>query len=428
MAKKQRKSEIKRLPTKHQLSKWERQRKMQRNIYIGGAIFVAIVLALVGCGYYFSQVEPFQQKVLRVNDTVIDMNYYLELLGNYLQGVDSAQAPYTAEMVLGSIMQNELVIQRAPKLGITVEESEVDSELAKLNLPNDRVHRDAYKANLLSNRLISEYIEPKVPTTAKQVWVQAMFVESEDVANEVIGRLNNGESFIKLAKEYSIEQSTKEKSGELGWLLEGLIGPTGEKFSNSLLGDIAFNTTPGTVSKPTYDSSVLKNGGYWLLEVTERDESQSSHIRGVLLGTEKEAMDVRTKLQGGADFAELAKEISQHADSKDFGGDLGWIQKGQEYGDAVVIKAAFDLPVGVLSDPIHDETVSTKGGYWLVKVLEKDDNREVDKVTRDELTKKAFQDWMEEQSNTSTIERYLDEKQREWAIAYVLKKQGAQAK
>jgi len=425
LSKKQTKTDIKRLPTKHQLSKWERQKKMQRNIYIGGAVFVVIVLALVGSGYYFTQVAPFQQKVLKVNDTVIDMNYYLEFLGNSLQGMDTVQAPYAAEMVLGSIMQNELLIQRVPNMGITIEESEIDSELAKLNLPNDRVRRDTYKASLLGNRLLSEYIEPKVPTTAKQVWVQAMFVEFEDVANEVLGRLNNGESFIKLAKEYSVEESTKEKSGELGWLLEGLIGPTGQKFSNSLLGDIAFNTAPGTVSKPIYDSSVLKTGGYWLLEVTERDESQSSHIRGILLGTEKEAMDVRTKLQGGADFAEVAKEVSQNADSKDFGGDLGWMQKVQEFGDVVVIKAAFELPIGGLSDPIHDETVSTKGGYWLVKVLERNDNREVDKVTRDELLKKAFQDWLEEQRNTSAIELYLDEEQRTWAIDYVLARQGA---
>jgi len=394
-------------------------------MYIGGAVFIAIVLVLVGCGFYFTQVAPFQQKVLRVNDTVIDMDYYLELLGFSLNGVEPAQAPYMAELMLGSIMQDELIIQFAPKVGITVEDSEVSNGLAELNLPNDRVHRDMYKASVLGDKLTSEYIEPEVPKTANQVWVEAMFLPSEDVANEVLSKLNDGESFIKLAKEFSVEETTKEKSGELGWLLEGLVGPTGAKFSGSLLGDIAFSTAPGMLSKPTYDSSITKNGGYWLFEVIERNEDQSSHIRGILLGTEKDAMEVRTKLQDGADFAEVAKELSLHSETKDFGGDLGWVQQGQDYGDAVVIKAALDMPVGVISEPIYDETFETNGGYWLVKVLDKSNDKEIDEATREELIKKAFQDWLDEQRNKSTIELYLDDEQRVWAVDYVLKKQGA---
>lgn len=427
MAKKHKKTKIKRLPTKHQLSKWERQKKMQRYIFIVGAIFFVLILAFIGYGYYDAQVKPFHEKVMRINDTVIDMSYYLEWLGIFLPGAQPGQAPMMAEMVLSTITQSQLLLQRAPQLGVTVTDSEVESELAKLKLPLDTVRKDTYRAQLFHDRLMSSYFDSKVPIVAKQVKAQAMFLETEQAVGEVINTLNKGEDFSNLAKEFSIEDFTKEKSGDIGWLLEGQPGLVGGgRFSDSLLNNIAFSTASGMLSKPTYDSSVLKKGGYWVLEVTERDKERSNHVRGILMGSEKEAMEVKKRLSSGEAFATVAKEISQHLESKDFGGDLGWVQKG--YGNEAVVKVAFDLSIGVLSEPIRDEAAKTGGGYWLVKVLEKDDTRQVDKDTRDQLKGKAFQDWMEEQIKTSTIEQYLDEKQKAWAVDYILKKLGVSKK
>jgi hypothetical protein len=422
LAKKQKKTEVKRLPTKQQLSKWERQKKMQRIIMITGCVFFALIIAIVGYGYYDVQIKPFQQKVLRVNDTVIDMNYYLEWLAIFLRGTEAARAPVMAEMVTGTIIQNELLLQRAPKLGITIKDSDIESELAKQKLPTTRIYKELYGAKLLNDRLMSEYFDPKVPTAAKQVNVQAMFVESVGVANELVGRIISGESLIKLAKEFSVEEFTKEKSGELGWLMEGLSGLAGGKFSNSLLGEIAFNTATGTLSKPTYDPSVIKPVGYWILKISERDKDQNNHIIGMLLGNRDEADEIRAKLSSGADFAELAKEKSQHLESKDFGGDMGFVKTGQ--GIDAVVKAASQLSIGVLSDPIVDTTVRTKGGYWLVKVLERDDNKQIAPELREQLKSTAFQDWLKEEEKTSTIEKYLDETQKAWAVDYTIKKLG----
>jgi parvulin-like peptidyl-prolyl isomerase len=423
LAKKQKKTEVKRLPTKQQLSKWERQKKIQRIIVITGAIFFALIIAFVGYGYYDARVRPFQQQVLKVNDATIDMNYYLEWLDVSLRGVDAARAPVMADMVLERILQGELIVQRSSKLGVTIKESDIDSEIAKMNLPDKRIYRVDYAANVLHDKLMSEYFEQKVPVAAKQVNAQAMFLESLEAASQVADRIGDGESFIKLAKEFSVEDFTKEKSGELGWLLPGLSGLASGKFSNSQLGDIAFSTAAGTVSKPTYDPSVIKAGGYWLLEVTEKDKDQSSHIRGILLGSDSEALEVKSKLKAGADFAALAKDKSQHLESKEFAGDLGWKQKAQA--TDVIGKAAFELSINVLSDPIRDSSVRTKGGYWLVKVAELNDNRQIDKEIREQLKSKAFDDWVQEERKSSTIERYLTEDLKAWAIDYTLKNMGS---
>lgn len=426
MAKKQKKTEVKRLPTKRQLSRWERQKKLQRMILIAGCVFLVIIVAFVGFGYYDAQVKPFSQKAVKVNDTVIDMNYYLEWLGVFLKGADATKASFMAEMALSNIVRNELVLQRAATLGVTVKDVEIEAQLSAQQLPDTRLYRESYAAKVLTDRLLAVYFDPRVPTTAKQANIQAMFLESADVADEVLSKITNSESFLQLAKRFSAEDFTKEKSGEVGWIVDGLANVAGGKFGNSLLDDITFSTAAGAISKPTYDPSVMKAGGYWLVEVIERDKDKSNHLRGILLGSESEAFEVKAKLNGGADFAALAKEKSQHLESKEFGGDLGWVQKG--YGSDIVVKAAFELPLKTLSDPLLDKSVRTKGGYWLVKVIERDDNKQLDKDAREQLKAKAFQDWLEEQEKSSTIEQYLDGKGKAWAVDYTLKKLGGNKK
>jgi peptidyl-prolyl cis-trans isomerase D len=79
----------------------------------------------------------------------------------------------------------------------------------------------------------------------------------------------------------------------------------------------------------------------------------------------KQAEQVLEKVKHGGDFAKLAKEYSQDPGSKDKGGDLGWILKGQtvpEFQDV-----AFSLPVGQVSG-----LVKTQYGFHIIKVLGKE--------------------------------------------------------
>jgi len=319
-------------------------------------------------------------------------------------------------------MRNELIIQHASSLGVTVSDSEIDTGLAEQNMPSDEVVRDEYRARILSDRLVSTYFDPRVPTTAQQVKVDAMFLGSKAASGEIMEKLSDGESFSDLAKEFSLEAYTKEQLGELGWILEGASYVANGIFSDSMLGKIAFSTAAGIVSAPEYDPNVEKTGGYWLLKVTEVDDEQGRNVSGILLGTEEEAAEVRTELEGGADFATLAKEKSLDTGSKELGGELGWVQQG--YGDEIIVATTFALPEGVVSEPIYDASVTTKGGYWLIEVLEREENREIENNARQQMIAKLFEDWLEEQRQASVIEQYLTEEQKTWAIDYTLKKLG----
>lgn len=85
--------------------------------------------------------------------------------------------------------------------------------------------------------------------------------------------------------------------------------------------------------------------------------------------TEEEALakatELKKKLDGGADFATLAKAESDDTGSGANGGDLGTFKHGQMV--APFEQAAFSLPVGKISDP-----VKTPFGYHLIKVDSKE--------------------------------------------------------
>jgi peptidyl-prolyl cis-trans isomerase C len=86
------------------------------------------------------------------------------------------------------------------------------------------------------------------------------------------------------------------------------------------------------------------------------------HARHILVETEAQAKDVVAKLKGGADFAQLAKEVSKDPGSD--GGDLGYITKDQvvpEFGEA-----AFKLEKGKISDPVKSQF-----GWHVIKVEDK---------------------------------------------------------
>jgi parvulin-like peptidyl-prolyl isomerase len=244
-----------------------------------------------------------------------------------------------------------------------------------------------------------------------------MVVSTKNQASEIIERLKAGESFNALAEDYSIETTTKENGGDLGWIGEDQIDETYPDLSDSFIDAIAFSLDPGEISEPKYDATQSKDGGYWILEVTEEDEDVSRRVRGILLGSEQEANEVREKLLNGEDFASLASTLSQDTQSSEFGGDLGWLQKG--FGNEIVTDAAFVLNIGDISEPIYDESITTTGGYWIVKTLERDTERAIDSTIREELKQDEFTAWLENLRETNDIEQTLNEEQLLWVIDQV---------
>lgn len=417
MAKKSRPAPV-RVPTQRQLSKWRREQRAQRITVICGSLFLAFILAYAGYGYYSEEVQPLNQPVLKMDGTVFNMGYYLKLLEFYSRGQEDAMLPMVAEITSGAIEQGEMVRREATKLGFSVGEEEVKDALKAAALPDDKAYIDLITTRLLTAKLMEDYFDARVPVSCEQAYVQAMLLQDEDTANGVAERIAGGEDFLSLAKEFSVEAVTKSKGGDLGWLPRGyvdrLLGVNSPIFE-----DIAFSLSAGMVSEPVFDASVDKEIGYWIIEVLEKDEAKGSHIRGILLGTRKKAMEIRERLENGEDFATLAKEFSQDEASREQGGDLGWVQRWADTG--VLAQTAFNLEIGSLSQPMPDVSRQTKGGYWLIKVVDRDADRKFDEEVRESLKMDVFVSWLDEIQKNYTVERLLTEEQKMWAIKKVLK-------
>lgn len=404
--------------TKRQLSRWQQQEKRQRIVFGAGIFIIVLVLGIIGAGWYVDQYRPLHQTVIKVNGVKFDMNYYVKMLSYYGKGQSFNYMQYLADEVVGIIQETELVRQEALKLGISVSSDEVDKKLKSYNPPLSKDYRDVIGAQMLLDKLSDEYFDKQVPVFAEQRHIMGTLLESESQAAEVRARLEGGADFAQLAGELSLESSSKSNGGDLGWRPKGIL----TRLLNTAVPDeYAFSSEVG-LSQPVHDEAVNKTVGYWLIKLLTRDEvAKQAFVRVILLGSEKEAQEVRAQLEAGEDFATLAKELSQHDTSKEKGGDLD--VTSPDMMSSAFSKFVFDPKVELetLSQPIRDDKVTTKGGYWLLKVVDKDDNRKIKDEDRELLKTEALNKWIEAllARPENKVESYLDNEKKEWAIRRV---------
>jgi len=395
--------------SEHQLTRWEKQKKRQRIILIVGVSIIVAALLIVGVGWFLSQYQPMHQTVIRVNDTEFNMKYYIDMLKVYSWNQSESYIQYISDEVVKNIERNELVRQEALKLGISISEDEVTEELESYDLPDDKVRRDIVRTQLIIRRLLDEYFDPQVPVTAEQVHLLAMLLESKPQATEVEARLGKGESFAEIAGELSLDYLSKTNQGDFDWHPKVIL--------NELLPEMvvahAFNAKTGTLSQ-LYDEKVDKAVGYWLVKVVDMNEDTGeAHVQAMLLSSETEAKDMVARVEGGEDFDTLVQES---------GGESEIVPPGVM--NPVVDEFIFDpdLELGVLSQPIRDDNTVTEGGYWLIKVEGKEENRPIGDEDRDLLKGEAIDDWIDSLRDNpeNEVDSYLTDEKKLWAIEQVM--------
>ena len=116
----------------------------------------------------------------------------------------------------------------------------------------------------------------------------------------------------------------------------------------------------GVVSAAVTDEALQKAYEAKFKDAAPQMEYSAAHI---LVASEEAANDLKAQLEGGADFAELAKANSTDTGSGAMGGDLGWFGLGmmvKPFEDAVVA-----AEVGKVVGPVQSQF-----GYHLILVKE----------------------------------------------------------
>ena len=409
--------------TRQQLSRWQQEKRRQRIIFGIGLFIIVAVLATVGSAWFIYRYKPLHETVIKVNDTEFDMNYFVKMLRYYGQDMPVNSLFSQVDGIVQIIEWNEIMRQEAEEMGFAVSNREIDQGLKSKDPPLSRDYRDIARAEILAERLASEYFDQQVPLVAPQVHLLAMLLESESQAAEVRARITEGgESFTELATGLSLEIYSQLKGGDLGWQSKDALAV---RLDTSVPGDYAFSTEAEVLSQPIPDDEVTKRIGYWLIKLKDRIEGATSvYVNVILLGSEEDAVAVRQRLEAGEDFNALAKELSLAVGAEEDEGDVGWLTPG-------TVTPAFDgfvfdpeVELDTLSEVIKEEGAITQGGFWLLEVVAKDDSRQMEESDRDLLKAKLLNEWVNslfDDPENDVDHSYLTEEKKTWAVREAVK-------
>ncbi len=227
----------------------------------------------------------------------------------------------------------------------SVTEAEVDDFLRRTG--NDSIDYE-YK---LSHILIA------LPDAASPEQVNTAL----ETANQIIGRLRQGEQFAKLANEYSAGSNALQ-GGDLGWRKKAEVPGL---FSKAIL-EIAPGESAGPIrSASGFHIVLLSDRRNFQQVLTEQTRSRHILIRSNDLISEEDAKnrlnELRTQILGGEDFGKVARLYSVDYSSGAEGGDIGWMESGATVPEYEAI--AKNLASGEISLPFRSQF-----GWHIVEV------------------------------------------------------------
>lgn len=397
MAKKK-KEEKPREYTRRQLSHFQKQKRRQRIIYISGISVIAAIILIVLVGWFLGEYRPMHRTIVKINDAEFNTGYYIDLLKIYGMSNPGQSLDMMSAGLTNTIVQNELIRQEAQALGITISDEEIRKTLEESGQPVTDAYVDIVRSQQLPTRLRNEYFGIQIPVSDNQVHMMAMLVESESVALEIQAKLMNGDNFTALDEKYAQNYYSKNvNKGDFGWHPRTILY---DQLGSYLPIDFAFGAEPGALSPPLSDNESYKKLGYWLIKVQERISEQEDMVQALFLSSNDEALDIKARLEAGDNLSALADEYSQYSPSKEKHGDLGLITN-PESENTTAISVAFDgyvfdpaTELGKWSNPVRDDNFWTQGGYWLVKVVDKENNRKLSDDDRTTLIDKAYDEWI----------------------------------
>ena len=333
----------------------------------------------------------------------------------------------------------ELQLQLADRAGVKISDAELNSSFSRLAANNEMTLeefitfiesngdsyeevRETMRKEMRIQRIQRGRVNSSIEITEKEfeaflatdeslgelepeLQVRQILVKNENIANRVIGLINEGSSFSELAKEYSIS-SNASNGGLMDWR-KAIDMP--ELFENALK-----DKSIGHISEPLESGS-----GFHILKLEDKrgqfvqfeDQWNARHILLIPSAirsndeTEIQLKEIRQRVIDGDDFALLAEEFSEDPGSAKIGGDLGWMGLG-------VFTPTFEeimlnTEVGTISEVFESEF-----GYHFLEVLGKRNHELTDKLIEDRayglLYSRKFDEELENTLRTMRAEAFVE--------------------
>lgn len=210
--------------------------------------------------------------VAKVNGAAITLPTFERALERRQQVVDASDPAALRAEVLDQLIEQVLIEQAAVQQNLVVSDDEVQAELqSNMTLAgSDAAWQDWLKANLytqdefvttlreilITNR-VRDAVTADLQGNVAQVHARHVLVATEAEANDLLAQFQAGADFVGLAAAHSLDASTREAGGDLGWFSrDGLITPQ--------LADAAFALQPGAIAGP-----IATSLGYHIIQTLE---------------------------------------------------------------------------------------------------------------------------------------------------------------
>ncbi len=258
-------------------------KEKRRVIFIASAV-VVLILVIVFASLYINA-APFRGIVIAVDDTAINMDYFLRRMK--LTGADS--------MVMLEALTNEQLIKiKAPEYGVAVSPEDVEREFRKIaggengtisesefkewyrQLLNDfdfsdEEYREIVATSLLASGLREQFAD-RVPTVAEQVYLYMVVLDEAEVSKLIQAEQagNDMDALIDemwLAKE---SEESEEAIQETGWMPRGLFS---DKFDEAAF-SLPIGKVGGPVAWVNEESTETLEVFYYLIKVSEKTDSR----------------------------------------------------------------------------------------------------------------------------------------------------------
>jgi peptidyl-prolyl cis-trans isomerase D len=291
-------------------------------------------------------------------------------------------APLYTQQIIDQLVFERMVEEEAKRLGLSVSEPELFQRI-KLILPeamqgDSFIGMDQYRADVQQKfQMSTEQFEELVRQSLVQEKVQQLVVAgvlvSPDELKDEFRRRNE-----KIKLEYALIDPTSAAAkvevtdADLNSYYDKnkakYMVPE-ERVVRYLLLDMSQIEQKTVIP----DAELHKFYQDHIADYRVEDRVHAEHILFKTTGkTDAEVAEIKKKAEDvlkqaqkpGADFGELAKKYSED-DSKDKGGDLGWLVRGQTV--AEFEKAAFAMPKGTMSG-----LVQSQFGFHIIKILDKE--------------------------------------------------------
>jgi parvulin-like peptidyl-prolyl isomerase len=214
------------------------------------------------------------------------------------------------EWILDIMIEQVLTAQAAEKAGVNITDAQVEQYMQTMIAESGG--EEAFHAKLeewgetyedakrevrtqLIGMAMTERIVAGVPQSAEQVHARHILVDTAEEAKRIRAQLEAGADFAALAKAHSLDQSTRDNGGDLGYFPRGVL-------VSAEVEDAAFSLQPGQFSDVI--TSAL---GYHIVQVVERNPNRSISPENLQLLRERAVHEWVEGLWAQAEVQRLAE-------------------------------------------------------------------------------------------------------------------------